>query len=646
MSDDKLNQTGLSRRSFLGTAAVSGAGIAGAGLLGLAGCSNKSEGGAASGTAGSSAAADHSDYVGPGELDQYYAFNSGGQSGEVRVLGVPSMRELMRIPVFNMDSATGWGRSNESLNILNGNITPETRKFLQDNHMRCMPNGDLHHPHMSFTDQTYDGRYVYVQDKANNRVARIRCDVMKTDKVVEIPNVSGVHGLRPQRYPKTGYVFANGEHIIPITKTDSQTDPKDWWAIYTAVDGETMEIAWQVQVDGNLDNGDADYQGKYSFSTCYNSERALDVQGASANEQDWVVVFNIAAIEEGIKKGDFKEINGVKVVDGRAAAQSQYTRYVPVPNSPHGCNASPDGNYIMLNGKLSPTVTVLDVRKLDDLFAGKIKERDVVVAEPQLGLGPLHTAFDGRGNAYTTLFIDSQMVKWNIDKAIQAYKGEKVDPIIQKLDVHYQPGHNHTTMGETKEADGKWLVSLNKFSKDRFLNVGPLKPENDQLIDISGDEMRLVHDGPSFAEPHDMLLVAASKVHPKQTWDRNDPWMWQAAVDQAKKDGVILERAANVIRDGKKVRVYMTAVAPVFSVPQFEVNQGDEVTVYVTNMETIEDLTHGFTLDNYGIALEVGPQATASVTFTASRPGVHWFYCQWFCHALHMEMGGQMIVKA
>jgi len=618
---------GLSRRGFLGASAVTGAAVAATAL-----------GGAVMTRESWAAAVKESQlkvHVGPGELDEYYGFWSGGHQGEVRVLGIPSMRELMRIPVFNTDPATGWGITDESKRIMG----------------KYYPNGDCHHPHISMTDGKYDGKYLFINDKANSRVARIRLDIMKTDKITTIPNVQAIHGLRLQKVPYTKYVFCNAEFFIPHPNdgTSFDMDGDNCFTMYNAVDAESMEVAWQVIVDGNLDNTDMDYTGRFTAATCYNSEKALDLGGTMRNERDWVVIFDVHAIEAEIKAGNFITLGDSKVpvVDGRKkdGKNSKVTRYIPVPKNPHGCNTSPDGKYFIAAGKLSPTCTIIAIDKLPDLFAGKLKdERDTVVGEPELGLGPLHTTFDGRGNGYTTLFIDSQLCKWNIEEAIRAYNGEKVNYIKQKLDVHYQPGHNHASLTESSEADGKWVVVLSKFSKDRFLPVGPLHPENDQLIDISGDVMKLVHDGPAFAEPHDCIMARRDQIKTKKIWDRNDPYFAET-VAMAKKDGVTLETDNKVIRDGNKVRVYMTSMAPSFGIPEFTVKQGNEVTVVITNIDQIEDVSHGFVMVNHGVSMEISPQQTSSITFTADNPGVYWYYCSWFCHALHMEMMGRMMVE-
>ncbi|MCK6265428.1 nitrous-oxide reductase [Vibrio sp. ZSDE26] len=630
MSDDKSKldndntPVNSERRKFFGKSAAIGLGVAAAPMTAAM---------FASMAKAQAEEVHNSPFVHPGDLDEYYGFWSGGHSGEVRILGIPSMRELMRIPVFNSCSATGWGFTDES-------------KRIKGDSAHIM-SGDSHHPHMSMTDGRYNGKYIFINDKANSRVARIRCDVMKVDKMITIPNVQAIHGLRVQKAPQTKYVICNSEFEIPMNNDgkSSLEDVSTYRSMFNVIDAEKMEVAFQVMVDGNLDNTDADYDGKYFASTCYNSEMGMNLGEMITAERDHVVVFSLARCEAALKAGQFKTYNGndVPVLDGRKG--SELTRYIPVPKSPHGMNASPDGKYFMANGKLSPTVSIIEIAKLDALFDNKIKPRDAVVAEPELGLGPLHTAFDNKGFAYTTLFLDSQIAKWNVEEAIRAHNGEKINYIRQKIDVHYQPGHNSTSNGETRDADGKWLVSLCKFSKDRFLPVGPLKAENDQLIDISGDEMKLVHDGPTFAEPHDGTIIHRSKVKPAKIWDRNDP-IFAETIEMAKKDGVNVMTENKVIRDGNKVRVYMTSVAPTFGMNEFKVKLGNEVTIVITNLDMVEDVSHGFCMTNHGVQMEISPQQTASITFTADKPGVQWYYCNWFCHALHMEMRGRMLVEA
>jgi nitrous-oxide reductase len=613
MSENKSEDKKINRRGFLKFLGVAGA-VAGAGMVmpkDVLSQSSRTTLLAKANGNGHEKPGHLEHEVKPGEYDQYYGFWSGGHSGEVRVLGIPSMRELMRIPVFNMECGKGWGYTNESKKLLRGWTV-----------------GDTHHVHGSYKNGTYDGKYLFVNCKITNRLARIRIDVMEVDAICDIPNIQGMHGSFPQRYPKTEWVACNSEFEVPFPNA-AESSSKNYRGAHTIVDAERMAVVCQIMLDSNLDLAATDYQGKYSFATSYNTEKGVTVSEMLANDNDLLHVFNWEKIREALKKGNYKMINGAKVIDGREG-KSDIVLRIPVPKNPHGVNISPDGKYAICSGKVSTACTVVDISKIGLAYAGKIKPAECIVAQPEIGLGPLHTTFDGRGNAITSVFIDSTNVKWNIERAI---KGEK-KPIVDVLDVHYQVGHIMATMAETKEADGKWLISLNKMSKDRFINVGPLKPENEQLIDISGDKLRLVHDSPTYIEPHDVILIRRDIIESKVK-DRYDMFEHPLAVTKS-----------GVERKGNNVTVKLTANAPVYGLQEVKVKKGNRVTIIVTNNDEIADLAHGFALERHNISFVVAPFQTKSVTFTADKPGVFWAYCTNFCHALHLEMRMRFIVEA
>ena len=554
---------------------------------------------------------------------------------------MPSGRELLRIPCFRPDALVGWGITNESLDVMGRNAQGGPLYNV----------ADTHHLHASYKDGNYDGRYAWVNDKLNSRIARIRLDYFVCDKITTLPNVQGFHGIFPDKAdpvdPAINYttrVFCGAEFSVPLPNdgTDANT-PEKYRSLFTCVDAETMEVRWQVLIDGNCDLTATSYDGKLAATNQYNVEMGVHYEDMMSAERDACLFFNIARIEEAVKAGKFTTYgtSKVPVVDGTQAANKDpltaLTGYVSVPKNPHGVNASPDGKYFICAGKLSPTTTTIELSKVLDWFDGKLQNiDDSIVAEVEVGLGPLHTAFDGRGNAYTTLFLDSQMVKWNVEKAIAYHNGDKTaEYIIDRLDVHYQPGHTNATQSETKAADGKYLAVGCKFSKDRFLPVGPFHPENEQIVDISGDKMVLLADHPVRGEPHDFIIFKRDIIKTKQVYDLDESPL---AIKDPKESGVF--------RDGKKVTVKITSQAPALSMREFTLKKGDEVTLILTNLDKIEDLTHGFAIPKYNIQFVINPLETKSVTFVADKPGVFWAYCSTFCHALHLEMRTRMIVEA
>ena len=569
-------------------------------------------------------------YVAPGDLDEYYMFASGGHSGNVYVYGLPSMRHLVTIPVFTPYPATGYGFDDDSKAMLGDKLTW----------------GDVHHPSLSETNGDYDGRWLFVNE-INGRIARIDLRDFKTKQIIgPLPNVSGNHASSFVT-PNTEYTFMATRFSIPIPKGTVAPIEKyatDYKGVIAAIkiDPKTglMTLAYEILMPPfDFDLGDAGKKTSdgWMFFSSYNTERAtgkLEVT-ASQRDRDYIAAVDWRAAEKAAAEGKGDLIGGVKVIDPKKVPGLVY--FMPCGKSPHGVDVSPDGKWIIGSGKLQGVTTVFNFEKIQTAIRNKdftgdedgipvLKYESIKDAEVPVGLGPLHTQFGPDGYAYTSLFVDSAIAKWKLGTW----------EVVDKIPVSYSIGHLAAVGGDTVNPGGKYLVALNKLSHGRHLNVGPSQPESSQLIDITEEKMKLLSDSFTEPEPHYAQIIKADKLHPIEVYPKEENHHPLAVWDV---------KDAGVTRQGGKVIAKVVMVRSSYTPQAIEVNQGETITIALTNIEQTTDELHGFGLLDYNINIVVDPGETKTVTFKADKPGVFAYYCTNFCSALHQEMQGYLIVK-
>ncbi|HSQ67397.1 MAG TPA: Sec-dependent nitrous-oxide reductase [Polyangiaceae bacterium] len=591
-------------------------------------------------------------YTPSGKKDEYIIFASGGQSGQVVVIGVPSMRILKNIAVFTPEPWQGYGYGDESNKIIESGM--------QAGHHITW--ADVHHPNLSETAGDYDGKYLFVNDKANGRVAVVDLADFVTKQIVANPLVASDHGGAFVD-PNTNYVIETSQYPAPLgreyaplseykekyrglmmlwkfDKQKGRIDPEKSFGIELPPYTQDLADAGKLGSDG------------WAFVNSFNTELAtggdLDGKppiesGASQNDMDYLHIVNWKKAEELVNQGKAVVMKGMRVLPMSVTGPEGVLTLVGEPKSPHGCDVTPDGTGIVVGGKLDTHDTVYDFAKIKALieqkkFEGKdayglsiLPFKDAIRGQVELGLGPLHSVFDDKGNVYTSIFIESKVAKWSL----------KDLKLIEKIPVHYNIGHILAAEGDTVSPDGKYVVAMNKMSIDRFASIGPLYPQNFQLIDIAGDKMRLIYDLPiGIGEPHYAQMIKADKLKPIKMYPPGfNPYT------EAKDSNAVEGGKERIVRNGNVVDVYMTAIRSHFTPDQIEVNEGDTVNLHITSLEQAEDQTHGFTIDMYNVNLSLEPGKHENVTFKADVPGVYPFYCTEFCSALHLEMAGYMLVK-
>ena len=598
-------------------------------------------------------------YMPTGKHDEYLLFLSGGHSGQLIVAGVPSMRILKNIAVFVPESWQGYGFGSwESKEVLEGgNVDGKEIRM-----------ADTHHPAFSETNGDYDGQYVFINDKSTARVAVIDLRDFETKQIVKDPNIISNHG--------SCFVTPNTEYVVEGTQYPT---PLGWeYAPLSEYEEEYRGVItlWKFDRDqGRLiqdqsfsievppywqdlcDAGKLVSDG-WLFCNSFNTEMATGgvekgnppfEAGASQRDMDYMHIVDWRKAEEVYKAGKTEMLNGIAVIRMDTAVEEGILYLAPEPKSPHGVDVTPGGEYMVVSGKLDPHVTIYSFEKIQSAIAAKNWEPDaygvpildydaVMEAQVELGLGPLHTQFDADGYAYTSLFLDTAVAKWSLGAPYHD-DGWKLE---ETIGVHYNIGHLVAAEGDTVSPDGKYLVALNKWAVDRFTPVGPLLPQNEQLIDISTNPMQLLYDMPmGIGEPHYAQMIKADKI---QAWDVYPEVGWDP-VAQAKSPYATAPGEERIERNGNEVEIFMTSVRSHYNPEHIEIKKGDHVIWHITNVETALDATHAFQLGAYNISLSIEPGETANFDFVADHDGTYPFYCTEFCSALHLEMMGYLLIE-
>jgi len=602
-------------------------------------------------------------YMPTGRHDEYVLFASGGHSGQVLAIGVPSMRLLKCIAVFTPEPWQGYGFGTGDEILQGGDVDGAPNRW-----------GDTHHPALSETKGEYDGQWLFINDKANARVAVIDLRDFETKQIVKNPVAISDHGGSVVT-PDTEYVIEGGQYATPLGWSYAPIEEYNksyrgmvtFWKFDRARGRIDRERSFAVELppywQDIFDAGKGESAG-WCFGNSINTELATGgiekgnapfEAGVSQRDADYLHIVNWHKAEKVFQTGKVQKIKDFPVIPIRTAVEEGILYFAPEPKSPHGVDVAPKGDLIVVAGKLDPHVTVYGFGKIQKAVADKKWKPDpygvpvldfdaVKEAQVEIGLGPLHTQFDEKGYAYTSLFLDSAVARWTLGGAYQALHPEPGWQLVQKTPVQYNVGHISAAEGDTVSPDGRYLVSMNKWSIDRFFPPGPLLPQNFQLIDIGegGARMKRLYDMPiGLGEPHYAQMIKADKlkpwtIYPEPGWDPHR----QAVDPTAPKPG-----EEKVVRNGNQVEVRMTAVRSHFKPERVSLKKGDQVTWRITNVERAKDATHGFSLAGYNINLSIEPGETATFRFVADRPGTYTYYCSEFCSALHLEMAGYMLVE-